>query len=149
MEESNIESYLKDGVTCAGNKGSCVYLSRLKGVRPILVWVEEKKDLRGFSFADRVVGKASASLIAYVGAESVYGEAMSKTALEYLKNHGVDARYGILVEGIKNHEGTASCPMEEAVKEYDSPADCLKAILAKIKEKNSYSPQPQEEKAAI
>lgn len=128
------QSLLKGSITCVAVKGKAVYLSSLRGVRPILTWIKEGKDLTGFSLADKVVGKAAASLAVYVGAASVYGVIMSKSAVEYLSKRGLGYSFVNLTEAIKNHAGDDYCPMEKAVSSYDSPADCLSAITKKLAE---------------
>ena len=43
--------------TCVLQKGEVSYTSKERGVKPLFDWLESSVDLRGFSAADRVVGK--------------------------------------------------------------------------------------------
>ena len=43
-----------------------------RGIKPLLAWVREGRDLTGFSVADKVVGKAPALLYAVLGPDAVF-----------------------------------------------------------------------------
>lgn len=43
-------------------KGSTIYISTERGVKPLIDRIDDGTDLQGFSAADKVVGKAAAFL---------------------------------------------------------------------------------------
>jgi hypothetical protein len=87
-------------------------------------------DLRGFSAADTVCGKALALLFAYAGIEAVYAGVMSRSAAEVFERHEIRYSYSELAGNIKNRANDGICPMERAVENIDEPArayDVLKS----------------------
>ena len=50
-----------------------------RGIKPLLAWVREGRDLSGFSVADKIVGKAPALLYAILGPDAVFSPVMSWT----------------------------------------------------------------------
>lgn len=113
-----------------------MYTSTLRGVSPLLEWLDAKTDMRGFSAADRVVGKAAAFLYVLLGAKAVYADVMSRPALEVLVKNGIGAEYGKLVDAIFNRTNTGYCPMEMAVWDIEDAAlvpNALKKRLAELR----------------
>ena len=91
-------------------------------------------DLRGYSAADLIVGKAAAMLFVKAGIVSVFGKVMSEAALHYLEQHGIPAEYDTLTEKIINRRGTDICPMEKTVAAIDDAEQGYAALKQKIKE---------------
>ncbi len=120
--------------TCVLCKDEQLYLSEKKGIAPVLDLIESGTSLEGFSAADKIIGRAAALLFILGGAVSVYGEVMSKGAAELFEKHGIRYSYETLTERIINRTGTGICPMEEATKGIDDPAEALEAIRKKRKE---------------
>ncbi len=120
------------GHTLALCKDEILFLSDKRGVFPMVGYIDDNVDLRGFCAADTIVGKAVASMFVKSGIVAVYANVMSKTAYDYLKLNGLYAEYGILADVIVNRQGTGSCPMEEAVKDLQNPDECLAAIKHKL-----------------
>lgn len=102
-------------------------------VRPLFrLYTTHKSELRGAFAADRIIGKAAASLLADAGVAEAYGFLMSRGGLEMLERFGIDASYGELVERIDNRDGSDMCPMEKTVLDIDDPAACAAAIATFI-----------------
>lgn len=101
--------------TCVLCKGNTSYTSTGKGVSPMLTFLENGTELRGFSAADKIVGKAAAMLFVCAGVTEVFAEVMSKAAVNYLKERGIACSYGVLTDKIINRKGDGLCPMELAV----------------------------------
>lgn len=118
--------------TCVICRGEHTLVSAERGVKPLLSWLSDGIG-EGFSAADRVVGGGAAFLYVLLGAREVYAEVMSKPALSVLKRHGIKAEFGTLCEYIINRAGTGCCPIEEAVRGIDDPAEALKAIRERLK----------------
>lgn len=85
------------------------------GIAPMMGLFAERKDLSGFSAADRVVGKAAAMLFCKAGVRALFAETISRAAADFLKKSGLVLSYRTMTERIVNREGTGWCPMESAV----------------------------------
>lgn len=124
------------GYTCVLKKGDTIHTATERGVKPLVRWLTEGIDVRGFSAADKVVGKATAYLYVLLGVKEVYAHIMSASAREVLARHGITAVQGKLVENIINRQGTGICPFEAAVLDIHSPEAALTAIREKMQEMN-------------
>lgn len=138
MEQNDLttarEHLLAGEFTCVIRKGDREYTTRERGVKPLVRWLTEGVDLRGFSAADKVVGKATAYLYSLLGVKEVYAHVMSASAARVLEENGISASQGKLVENIINRQGTGICPFEAAVWDIHSPEEALTAIRAKMEE---------------
>nr|MBQ8252139.1 DUF1893 domain-containing protein [Lachnospiraceae bacterium] len=115
-------------LTCAFVSGEMVYISKERGVKPLLDCYYEKKIPEGFSAADKVVGKAAAFLYVLLGVKELYADVMSRPALAVLQQHGIAVTYGELTDAIRNRTNTGFCPMETAVRLINDPKEALNAI---------------------
>lgn len=115
-------------------KGETVLTSRLNGIAPLLQFISQGTDLKGFSAADKIVGKAAALLMVKAGIKEVYGVTTSVFALPVFYSHGIDFSYGQLVDGIVNRAGTGMCPMERCVVDIDDPDLAFDALKKKVEE---------------
>ena len=120
--------------TCVLCRGSETYTTTLRGVKPLVSWLESGCDFSGFSAADKVVGRATAYLYRLLGVERVHARIMSQGALMVLEQAGIEASYGNLVPNIINRKGDGICPFEEAVLEIHTPEEAKTAIYAKMDE---------------
>ena len=102
-----------------------------KGISPMLDLLTEGADLRGWSAADLIVGKAAAMLFEKAGVCAVYGEVMSESAAAYLQSRGIPCSCGKMTPQIINRAGTGQCPMEETVAALDDCETGFRALLAK------------------
>ncbi|MCM1528957.1 MAG: DUF1893 domain-containing protein [Alistipes sp.] len=119
------------GCTLAAVCGDDELTSCERGVKPLLRLLDSGKSLRGYSAADRVIGKAAAFLYVLLSPAEVYAGVISKPALETLKSHGINVSYDVLADAIRNRDNTGFCPMETAVINDTDP----EAALAHIREK--------------
>lgn len=115
-------------LTCAFVSGGQVYISKERGVKPLLDCYYQKAMPAGFSAADKVVGKAAAFLYVLLGVGELHAQVISRPALEVLQKYNVPVSYELLTDAIRNRAGTGFCPMETAVLDLDSPKDALRAI---------------------
>lgn len=122
------------GLTCVLCKNDAVHTTTLRGVKPLMQWLENGTDLTGFSAADKVVGRATAFLYCLLGVKEVYAYVMSKSALEVLEAAGIYAQYGKLVEYIINRKGDGICPFEAAVLDIQTAESARIAIRKKMEE---------------
>lgn len=114
--------------TAVLKKGGTTYTSKERGVLPLVTWVSEGTDFRGFSAADVVVGKAAALLYVLMGVSEVYGALISEKAVETLCSNGISVLYEKKTERIMNRAKNGFCPMETAVMDIDSAEEAFEAI---------------------
>ena len=126
----------EQGYTCVLRRNAVIYTATERGVKPLVRWLTEGLDVRGFSAADKVVGRATAYLYVLLGAKEVWAAVMSEAAAEVLRRHGIAASQGKLVPNIINRTGTGICPFEEAVLNIQTPEEALTAIREKMREMN-------------
>lgn len=122
--------------TCAVCRDDSVFTTKLRGVRPLLQWLDEGADLTSASAADRVVGRGAAFLYCLLGVKTVYARVMSRPAAEVLTAHGILPQADCFVAGISNRAGTGPCPFEEAVLSITDASEALTAIRKKMVEIN-------------
>ncbi len=122
--------------TCVLKKGDTVHTTIERGVKPLVRWLTEGIDLRGFWAADKVVGKATAYLYCLLGVQAVHAHVMSESAARVLEKNGIEAAWDTLVPNIINRGGDGICPFEAAVLEIDTPDGALTVIRAKMQEMN-------------
>lgn len=123
--------------TCVLCKGEQILTTEKRGVLPLVEWLEAGKDLKGFSAADKVVGKGAAFLYVLAGVKEVYAPVMSEKAAELLARYGIHSFCEQKVEAVRNRQGTGNCPMEEATKDIEKPEeawDTIKETLKKLTE---------------
>lgn len=127
----------KNGLTghtiCLCKDGELLYSDK-KGVAPMMGFIADGTDLKGYSVADLVVGKAAALLFLKSGIKSVFAKVLSVGGKRVLENGGVEVAYETLTEKIINRDKTDVCPMEKAVAETDDPDEAYVLIGDKIRD---------------
>ena len=136
MLEKAKELLESGGYTCVITDGGAVFTSTLRGVKPLVQFLESKTDMAGFSAADKVVGRATAYLYVLLGVKNLYAQVISQPALAVLQENGIDAQYGNLVPNIINRKGDGICPFEAAVMDITEPQKAYAAIRQKMLEMN-------------
>ena len=120
--------------TCVFCRGDTLLTDNRRGILPLLDLLRSGQDLRDFSAADKVVGKAAAFLYRLMGIKALYAGVISTPALAVLKE--IPVEFAAEVPAIANRSRTGFCPMETAVWDIDDPLDALAAIettLAQMK----------------
>lgn len=105
-----------------------------KGIAPMMKLLAEGRNLRGYSAADQIVGKAAAMLFVKAGITAVFGNVMSEAAYNYLTQHGITADSNTRTEKIINRQGTDICPMEKTVAAIEDAEAGYAALCQKIAE---------------
>lgn len=132
------------GYTCVlCNEEGSIHVSTQRGVKPLLDWLDEGRDLRGYSAADKVVGAAAAFLYVLLQVGEVHAPVMSQGALKVFADHGIAATCDEAVALIVNRAGDGSCPMEAAVKGLRDPQEALAAIRQRLQELSAQAEQAQ------
>lgn len=119
---------MQAGKTLVLCKGKTVYMSERRGIGQMLEYLDEKVDLRGFSAADKVIGRAAAMLFAMAGVKEVWGEVVSRAALPVLEAYDISYSYGRLADRIINRRGDGLCPMEEAILAANTPREAYRIL---------------------
>lgn len=123
---------LKDDITCVLIKDEITYTSKENGIKPLMKAINANTDLKDFSCADKVIGKAQAFLCIYAGIKEVYGKTISKQAINILEKYHIPYEYENLVDYILNNNGDDMCPMEKTVIDIDEPGLAYKALKDKV-----------------
>ena len=71
------ETLESGGYTCVLTDGTIVYTSKLRGVKPLVQFLESGTIPSGFSAADKVIGRATAYLYVLLGVREVYAQIIS------------------------------------------------------------------------
>lgn len=124
--------------TCVLRRGEEVITDTRRGIRPLMELLDSGRDLRRFSAADKVVGKAAAMIYCLLQISALHAGVLSRPALQILQRHGIRVTWDTLVDAIRNRTGTGFCPMESAVMELDDPSmapDAIRRALAALDSK--------------
>lgn len=128
---------LRGAVRCAAYNSTGLHLSEEKGIRPMILWLEEDPGfLKDASVADKIVGRAAAMIMIYAGVKEVYASVISNAAIEALKEAGISVTYSMSAIAISNRRGDGICPMERAVAPIKDPEAAYKALREKVFSEN-------------
>lgn len=92
--------------------------------------------MKGACIADKVIGKAAASLMILGGIRQVYADVISQPALALLLNENIKVDYAQLVPFIENRDKSGWCPLETACHKTESVQEISQIIenfLSKIR----------------
>lgn len=126
------KQHLKGHTLCLCRGGDCI-TDDARGVKPMLRLIASGTELKGYSAADIIVGKAAALLFVKCGITAVFAKTLSKGGKQVLEAHDIPYEYETLVEKILNRAGTDSCPMEKAVADTADPEEGYKALVEQVK----------------
>lgn len=132
MKDIDIAKASLEGHSIALCRDGKLLISDKRGIAPMVDFISDGEDLRGFSAADLIVGRAAAMLFVRAGIKEVYARTLSVGGKEYLEAHGIRVTFSELTEQIKNRAGTGICPMEEAVTGISDPEQGYAAVSAKL-----------------
>lgn len=118
---------------CLCKGGKCLYSDR-RGIAPLMGFLAQGVDLKGYCVADKVVGRAAAFLFVKCGICEAFAETLSKSAKAVLEAHGIAVTYSVLTEKIINRAGTDICPMEKAVLSTDNAEEAYALLKEKMRE---------------
>lgn len=123
---------LKDDTTLILVKDDNIIKSTLTGIKPLINLLNENKDLRGYSIADKIVGKAQAMLIVKAGIKEVYAKVLSIEGEKILQKYNIPYYYDVLTDKIINRAKTDICPMEKVVQNINDIEDAYIALKNKV-----------------
>lgn len=112
-------------------KDGHIIISDGRGISPMMDFIAEGRDLRGYSVADIIVGRAAAMLFVKSGIKEVYARVLSKGGKDVLEKFSIPYSYGALTDCIINRSGNGVCPMEAAVADTEDTEEAY-IILAQM-----------------
>lgn len=113
-------------------KDDVVYTSELNGIKPLMNFINDGYDLKGFSLADKIIGKAQSMLAIKAGIKEVYAKVLSVNGKIILEKYNIPYSYEILTEKIINRTKDDICPMEKAVKDIDDIEEAYEILKGRI-----------------
>ena len=125
------EKIINGGYSCVLCRGSAVFASKERGIKPLVEFCRSGEKLSGFSAADKIVGRAAAFLYAFMGVKTVHACVLSRGGEQVLKAYSINYSYDILCDEIINRKGTDVCPMEKAVRDIDNYSDAYEVLAEK------------------
>lgn len=93
--------------TCVICRGDDIHTSEKRGVAPLIELLDSRIDVRGYSAADKAVGKAAAMLFVLLGVSEIYAAIMSRSAKKILDEYEIKYSCGEEIEYIINRKKTA------------------------------------------
>ena len=124
---------LENGYTCVLCCDNEEYHSNLRGVKPLLDFLESGKDFSGFVAADKTVGAGAAHLYALLSVKEVWANIISDAGKKVLLENNITVFCETQVPYIINRKGDGMCPIETAVKDITSSQKALKVIKQTLK----------------
>lgn len=117
------------GASCVVENRGEVRQFYQRGVKDLYcLYKTESSFLCGAKVADKVVGRAAATLMILGGVESIYAQTISTLALQTLSNTDIKVIFEKEVPYIINRTKTDLCPLERATKHLSSTDDIFAAI---------------------
>lgn len=117
------------GYSCVIANGDRIRTFTQRGVADLYdLLVQEPEFLHGASVADKVIGKAAASLMVLGGVREVYTRTISRPALQMLQEAGVMVTCDEIVDHIINRDRTGWCPLEQASRDLHSAKEIFPVI---------------------
>lgn len=114
-------------------KGEITYIGRNRGVYDLVGLLSNGTDLKGFSAADQVVGKAVALLLVLAKVKEVYAHVMSESAVCLLAYYGIISSCDYAVPEILNATQTEVCLIDQCVSNTKSPEEALQLMKNALK----------------
>lgn len=125
--------------SCVIANGEHIRTFTQRGVADLYDLLTQEPDfLHGASVADKVIGKAAASLMVLGGVREVYAHTISQPALRLLQEAGAMVTCDEVVDHIINRDRTGWCPLEQASRDLHSAKEIFPIIEAFIsKQRNN------------
>lgn len=102
-----------------------------RGVGALVELIDDpRRPLCGATVADRIVGRAAASLMILGGVTRLHTDVISSHALSILEGTPLRVTYATVTDHVINRDATGWCPLEMRCRHLATPAECRDAILA-------------------
>ncbi len=123
----------------AEGKYSCVigngevYTFNRSGIADLLdIYTNKPRLLKGALVADKIIGRAAAAILLMGGISELYTPIISRPALNMLRKAHITVSYGKVVPSIRNRVGNGICPMDSAISDAKTPAECVDILIKKV-----------------
>jgi hypothetical protein len=111
-------------------EGRVLHTSKAAGVKPLAQLLKQAgSSLAEASLADQVVGRAVALLAAYAHLAAVYGQRVSQSAIDEMKQQRIPLQYGESVPYILNRTSDGLCPFERSIAGITDPSQAIDILL--------------------
>lgn len=128
---------LENDYTCVLYLNGIEYHSTLRGVKPLIEFLESNIDFSGFFAADKVVGAGAAHLYILLKVKAVWAKVISEKAKKILQENNISVFFEKEVPYIINRTGDGACPIETAVNCIKDSNEALVAIKQTLKKLNN------------
>ena len=125
------KSNLSGHTICLCKDGKLLF-SEKRGISPMMGFIADGENLKGYSAADLIVGKAAAMLFVKCGIVRVFAKTLSKSGMAILRQYGIYCEYENLADRIINRDGTDICPMEKTVADTDDIEEGYNLLKEKL-----------------
>lgn len=133
-----VETLHSEQCSCVILKDGATHIYRERGVKDLYrLLCDNPELLRGSFIADKVVGKAAASLMILGNVAELYADTISEPALDIINRSGMTVEYGLKVDHIINRAHTGWCPLETRCFDKSTPDECFREIEDFIKTVNT------------
>lgn len=130
----------KGGYSCVIAQGDRIRTFTRRGVADLYDLLQEDASfLHGASVADKVIGKAAATLMVLGKVKEVNVHTISRPALQLLRSAGIPVHYDEVVHHIINRDHTGWCPLEQASRDLHSVEEIYPIIQNFIMQQRSRS----------
>ena len=104
-----------------------------RGVQDLVLLVtNEPERLNDAIVADKMVGKAAASLMVAGGVREVYTNLICRSALEVFRKAGIAVHAKQVVEQILNRDRSGQCPIDALLNETDDVEQCVEILQGRF-----------------
>jgi len=129
MMNDNIRILQEGNYSCVISNGDKRRTFTQRGVADLYdLYHNEPEFLKRALIADKVVGKAAASLMILGGIKQLYTNIVSEPALTLFTNSDVEVEFSQKVPFIENRDKTGWCPLESACYEAKSEEEAFVII---------------------
>lgn len=112
-------------------KGQILFETSSHGIGGLLKAIEQlNTEMRDSSVADKIVGKAAASLCVYAGVAAVFAVTASQKGVETLRENNVPCKFENNVPYILNSKRSDVCPFEKLVMDISDPKEAYERLKA-------------------
>lgn len=121
------------GYSCVIAQGDHIRTFTRRGVADLYDLLQEDAAfLHEASVADKVIGKAAATLMVLGQVKEVSVHTISQPALRLLQEAGIPVQYDEAVHHIINRDHTGWCPLEQASRDLHTPEEIYPVIQSFI-----------------
>ena len=129
-----VHKRLIDGAfTCVVRSDEREYVSRERGVKPLMTLLESGESWCGAVAADKTVGAGAAHLYVLLGVRALWAAVISQAALAVLQENGIDVSYETCAPYILNRRKDGTCPMELAVADATTSEEAYRRMVETLK----------------